>query len=172
MGSAIAAVVAATGLVAWPELVPALTLCLSSVELSAVEGGLDALYQVRPHTPVLQLAQGKPTPFPPPPSEHHLSLPSLSVVVLNPVGWSQVCEDAPAQLEVRLSVSVPSASAVLVPELLRLLKSSHNGVRSGVRLQSVLRPCARFVFNNFCGCQWRAWLPVLICAGMLLRRQW
>ena len=47
VGSAIAAVVAATGLVAWPELVPALTLCLSSVELSAVEGGLDALYQVR-----------------------------------------------------------------------------------------------------------------------------
>ena len=47
--------------------------------------------------------------------------------------WLQVCEDAPAQLEVRLSVSVPSASAVLVPELLRLLKHSHKGVRSGVR---------------------------------------
>lgn len=55
VGSAIAAVVAATGLVAWPELVPALTLCLSSVELSAVEGGLDALYQVKPL--VLRLAQ-------------------------------------------------------------------------------------------------------------------
>ena len=47
VGSAIAAVVSATGLVAWPELVPVLTQCLSSLELTAVEGGLDALYQVK-----------------------------------------------------------------------------------------------------------------------------
>ena len=55
----------------------------------------------------------------------------------------QVCEDAPAQLEVRLSASVPSASAVLVPELLRLLKSSHNGVRSGVRAHCMDPPLTR-----------------------------
>lgn len=48
VGSAIAAVVASTGLLAWPELVPALTQCLGSLELAAVEGGLDALYQVPP----------------------------------------------------------------------------------------------------------------------------
>ena len=52
VGSAIAAVVSATGLVAWPELVPALTQCLSSVELAAVEGGLDALFQVGPLYPL------------------------------------------------------------------------------------------------------------------------
>lgn len=56
VGSAIAAVVSATGLLAWPELVPALSQCLGSVELAAVEGGLDALYQVELPVPLFSLA--------------------------------------------------------------------------------------------------------------------
>ena len=46
VGSSVAAVVAAAGLVAWPELVPALANGLTAGDVATLEGSLDCLHKV------------------------------------------------------------------------------------------------------------------------------
>ncbi len=46
VGSSVAAVVAAAGLAAWPELVPALAAGLGAPDLATLEGSLDCLHKV------------------------------------------------------------------------------------------------------------------------------
>ena len=46
VGSSVAAVVAAAGLAAWPELVPALAAGLGAADLATLEGSLDCLHKV------------------------------------------------------------------------------------------------------------------------------
>ena len=44
----------------------------------------------------------------------------------------QVCEDAPAELEVKLGGSLQRASDILIPKLLGLFTSPHDGIRAMV----------------------------------------
>ena len=44
----------------------------------------------------------------------------------------QVCEDAPAELEVNLGGAMQRASDVLIPKLLGLFTSPHDGIRAMV----------------------------------------
>jgi hypothetical protein len=43
-----------------------------------------------------------------------------------------VCEDAPAELEVKLGGSLQRASDILIPKLLALFTSPHDGIRAMV----------------------------------------